>query len=116
MQCVIALTPGAFDVWPYSHKMSVGLRPGRDEHGHFHLHERTKLSLHANCERCVFACSPGDVLVFKGGFTFHGSPAIGGDQPTPRIMTYATHWPPGTKKGQEIDLGWRARAKNVHPA
>jgi hypothetical protein len=57
--------------------------------------------LTTNCEHVVFACSPGDVLIFKGGHFAHGSPAIGGLHPSPRVMTYATFWPPGTKKGEQ---------------
>jgi hypothetical protein len=98
MQCVIALRDGAFDVWPNSHKMFTKKPPC--EKGHYHTKATTKLTLAALYQRCVFSCSPGDVLVFLGGHFYHGSPAIGATDPSPRLVTYATFWPPGTQKGQ----------------
>jgi hypothetical protein len=55
--------------------------------------------LQKQCDHVVFACEAGDVLVFQGGTFFHGSPAIGALDPSPRVVTYATFWPPGTQKG-----------------
>ena len=94
-QCVIALAEGAFDVWPGSHKTPLKTSAG----GHYHLGALVHEYLTTNYEKVVFACSPGDVLIFKGGYFFHGSPAIGGNNPSPRVMTYATFWPPSTAKG-----------------
>ena len=96
-QVVIALSPGAFDVWPGSHKLS--LKGSGCVKGHFHTTSALDRYLQNSCPHVVFACSPGDVLLFKGGLTFHGSPAIGRANPSPRVMTYATFWPPSTKKG-----------------
>jgi hypothetical protein len=104
MQCVIALSPGAFDVWPGSHKMSAKTPPC-GEKGHYHLTETAATNLLALHSRCLFACSPGDVLVFNGGHFYHGSPAIGGTEPSPRIVTYATFWPPSTGKGVAHNQG-----------
>jgi len=97
-QCVIALSQGAFDVWPHSHKLQFKTAKACSS-GHYHFGESFESYLKTNCEQCIFACSPGDVLIFKGGSFAHGSPAIGGNNPSPRVMTYATFWPPSTKKG-----------------
>ena len=99
MQCVVALSHGAFDVWPGSHKICAKKAPCGGE-GHYHLTDDFKKTLHATCSRVVFSSTPGDVLLFVGGLFNHGSPAIGGPNPSPRIVTYATFWPPCTKKGQ----------------
>ena len=103
MQCVIALAPGAFDIWPGSHKL--GHKKPPCEQGHYHVTEDFQKYLEANCEHVVCACQPGDLLVFLGGHFVHGSPAIGGQHPSPRVMTYATYWPPGTKKGMAHKAG-----------
>ena len=97
-QTVIALTDGAFDVWPGSHKLCFNTEPC--EEGHYHIGGSFKEQLESQCKRVVFTCQPGDVLVFQGGHFVHGSPAIGGGDPTPRVVTYGTFWPTSTCKGQ----------------
>ena len=99
MQCVIALAPGAFDIWPGSHKLTVK-KPPCGEQGHYHATDDFQNYLRTNCKQLVVSCLPGDVLIFRGGDFVHGSPAIGDQHPSPRVMTYATFWPPSTPKGQ----------------
>ena len=98
MQCVLAFSEGAFDVWPHSHKLNTKVGKAC-ESGHYHFGDAFQQLVATNCQQCTFACSPGDVLIFKGGSFVHGSPAIGGNHPSPRIVSYATFWPPTTKKG-----------------
>ena len=98
MQCVIALSPGAFDIWPGSHKLSH--KKPTTSAGHYHVNKEFQKYLEDNCKHVVCACEPGDVLIFLGGDFVHGSPAVGGQDPSPRVMTYATYWPPSTCKGQ----------------
>ena len=57
-QCVLALAPGAFDVWPRSH--TVKLRC--DQH---HLGDADMAHLQSKCAHLVCACEPGDVLIFS---------------------------------------------------
>jgi hypothetical protein len=102
-QCVIALSPGAFDVWPGSHTLSS--KKPACENGHYHVTDDLRTTLQASFRRCVFSSTPGDVLVFKGGHFWHGSPAIGGGDPSPRIVTYASFWPPSTNKGMDHAAG-----------
>ena len=98
-QVVIALASGAFDIWPDSHKLSTKIHPCGGA-GHYHVSQGFQKYLESQCEHVVFSCGPGDVRVFQGGHFAHGSPAIGGQHPSPRVMTYATFWPPSTPKGQ----------------
>ena len=94
-QCVLALAAGAFDVWPGSHVLEMR------GHDHFHLSQDDLSHLRANSQQLIFACDPGDVLIFIGGMFIHGSPSVGAGDPSPRIMTYATFWPPDTAKGAD---------------
>ena len=40
------------------------------------------------------------MFIFVGGLTVHGVPDIEENQPSPRVVTYATFWPPGTTQGR----------------
>jgi hypothetical protein len=98
IQCVLALSDGGFDVWPYSHTLPE--KEGDiDGSGHFHLSKAFALTLQANCERVVFSARAGDVFIFHGGLTVHGVPEVGDNHPSPRVVTYASYWPPGTTQG-----------------
>ena len=99
LQCVVALSPGAFDVWPGSHKLRMAHTDCPD--GHFHFGEKFQQELNFQFKRVVFSCQPGDVLIFQGGTFVHGSPPVEEHNPSPRIVTYAQFWPPGTPKGAE---------------
>ena len=61
-------------------------------------------TLNKHCPRVRFAAAPGDVLIFKGGRLFHGSPPVGRDQPSPRVVTYANFWPPDSAKGRGAQI------------
>ena len=98
-QCVLALAPGAFDVWPRSHVLEMR------GHDHHHLSADDMAHLRSNSRQLVFACDPGGVLIFLGGLCFHGSPSVAAGDPSPRIMTYATFWPPDTAKGADHAAG-----------
>ena len=97
-QCVIALAKGAFDVWPQSHTVVLnGLR---------HDVEGDDLTyLKSKCTNLLCACEPGDALIFLGGTFIHGSPKVLATDPSPRVMTYATFWPPGTTNGANHAAG-----------
>ena len=97
-QCVLALSDGAFDVWPRSHTVALSTKDFVDG-GHFHHGFRQELGSH--CQRVVFSFGPGDVLIFQGGTFVHGSPAVDSETPSPRLVTYASFWPPGTQKGSD---------------
>jgi len=98
IQCVMALSDVGFDVWPYSHLLAD--KDGDvDGSGHFHLSQAFVQTLKANCERVVFSARAGDVFIFLGGLTVHGVPEVGENQPSPRVVTYASFWPPGTTQG-----------------
>ena len=96
-QIIVALSDGAFDIWPGSHKLAH--RPADTIKGHYHIANDFQQYLETQCERVVFSCKGGDVLVFKGGSFVHGSPAVTAANPSPRVMTYCTFWPPGTEQG-----------------
>jgi len=96
-QCVLALSDVGFDVWPFSHKLPH--KTGDAQGGHFHLSKPFVQDLKANCERVVFSAKAGDAFIFRGAQTVHGIPEVGADHPSPRVVTYATFWPPGTAKG-----------------
>lgn len=98
-QCVLSLADGAFDIWPGSHKVLLKA----DEH--FHLSASNLETVRAQSTRLACRCSPGDVLVFEGGTFVHGSPAVWAGDPSPRIMTYAKFWPPGTSQGADHAAG-----------
>ena len=97
-QIVEALSDVAFDIWPGSHKLR--LEPADCEAGHFHMTDKYHHTLNKNCPRVQFAAAPGDVLIFKGGHLFHGSPPVGHGRPSPRVVTYANFWPPDSAKGR----------------
>ena len=98
IQCVLALSDCGFDVWPYSHTLPHK-KGDVDGDGHFHLSEAFVRDLKAKCEQVVFSAKAGDVFIFRGGLTVHGVPEIGENHPSPRVVTYASFWPPGTTKG-----------------
>ena len=101
-QIVEALSDVAFDVWPGSHKLFV--RRNEFVNGHFHMSAYFKHILRKNCPQVIFAAAPGDVLIFEGGQLFHGSPPVTAEQPSPRVVTYANFWPPGSDKGHKKGL------------
>ena len=98
IQCVMALSDVGFDVWPYSHTLPSKLED-IDGSGHFHLSKAFWRDLTAGFEQVVFSAKKGDVLIFIGGLTVHGVPAVGENHPSPRVVTYASFWPPGTAQG-----------------
>ena len=101
LQCVVALSDGAFEVWPGSHNLSTQRRAhvkGRWTNVQWSSHDVMK-ELEDTCKRVVFSCGPGDVLIFQGGSLFHGSPAVEEHNPSPMVVTYASFWPPGTLRG-----------------
>jgi hypothetical protein len=98
IQCVLALSDVGFDVWPFSHELPA--KSGDiDGSGHFHLSQAFVRDLKNHSERVVFSAKAGDVFIFVGGLTVHGVPDIGENQPSPRVVTYATFWPAGTAQG-----------------
>ena len=98
IQCVMALSDVGFDVWPHSHMLPD--KPGNNEgSGHFLLSKPFARSLKASCEHVVFSAKAGDVFIFQGGLTVHGVPEVGESHPSPRVVTFASFWPPGTTKG-----------------
>jgi len=97
-QCVIALAKGAFDVWPQSHTVVLNSLQ--------HDIEGDDLTyLKSKCNNLLCACEPGDALIFLGGSFIHGSPKVLPTDPSPRVMTYASFWPPGTSNGAQHAAG-----------
>ena len=97
-QCVVALAKGEFDVWPKSHKVVLNSLQ-HDIEGDDLKH------LKSQCSNLLCACEPGDVLIFQGGTFVHGSPRVSRTDPSPRVMTYACFWPPGTSNGANHAAG-----------
>ena len=98
LQCVLALSDVGFDVWPFSHELPVN-RGAVLGSGDFHLIKAFMQELKNHSERVVFSAKAGDVLILVGGLTVHGVPDIEENHPSPRVVTYATFWPPGTPQG-----------------
>ena len=96
-QCVVGLGPAKFVVWPRSHLLENKNEPGS------WLFSKAWLEQNG-CHQFVYQGGPGDVLVFKGGFTVHGSPPVAVGEPN-RVVTYATFWPPASIKGANHEAG-----------
>ena len=97
-QCVIALAKGAFDVWPQSHTVVLNSLQ--------HDIEGDDLTyLKSKCTNLLYAFEPGDTLIFLGGYLIHGSPKVLPTDPSPRVVTYASFWPPGTSNGAKHAAG-----------
>ena len=101
-QCVVALSDGAFDAWPVSHKLAHGA--SEVAHGHFHASEEFQRMLCQHCRNIVFSAAAGDIFIFQGGSFVHGSPAIPSCHPL-RVVTFGTFWPPGTERGDQHARG-----------
>ena len=112
-QIVIALSDGAFSVWPGSHKLPYW--DADAPAGNFRTGETFRDFLKRNSCQLDFACRAGDVLIFKGGVFVDGSPPVGPNHPAPRVMTYAKFWPPGTPMGQRHAKG-QCQCFGVAPA
>ena len=97
LQCVMALSDLGFEVRPKSHLLP---RKKGDVvgDGHFHFCKEFVADLQANCDHVIFSAKPGDVFIFVGAWTVHGVPEVGPAHPSPRVVTYASFWPPGTPK------------------
>lgn len=88
VQCVVALTPGAFLVWPRSHKS--GLAQQLSKTG---FHALTKEELGALPEpSSTLPAKAGDVLLMQGGTLVHGSPDVRHGSTT-RVVAYANFDP-----------------------
>lgn len=99
IQCVVALSDCGFMVWPYSHKLALGTEIELTATGAFHNSQKLEEELATRCEGVVFSAKAGDVFLFVGGLTVHGVPVVGENHPSPRVVTYASFWPPGTRQG-----------------
>lgn len=98
LQCVLALSDVGFDVRPKSHTLASKKGDIKDN-GHFHFCDEFVADLKRNCDHVIFSAKPGDAFIFMGALTVHGVPEVGPEHPSPRVVTYASFWPPGTPKG-----------------
>jgi len=87
-QCVIALSPGAFLVWPRSHRSGLAQMLGKQG-----FHELTRAELDTLPEgSATLPAMAGDILLMQGGTLVHGSPAVmNGD--AARVVMYANFDP-----------------------
>jgi hypothetical protein len=94
-QCAIALTNGAFTVVPRSNAVDVKewqlLNNFYVPAGELCKHGLASLDLR---------CCRGDVMIWVGGRTVHGSPPVAPDGCN-RVFTYAQFWPP-KKSGKRL--------------
>jgi hypothetical protein len=94
-QCAIALTDGAFTVVPSSHAVDV---KEWQLLNNFYV-PAEELSKHGLASLDL-RCSRGDVMIWVGGRTVHGSPPVSPDGCN-RVFTYAQFWPP-KKSGKRL--------------
>ena len=88
VQCVVALSPGAFLVWPRSHKSGLAQQLGKTG-----FHTLTKGELAALPERSsTLPAKAGDVLLMQGGTLVHGSPDVP-EGSAARVVAYANFDP-----------------------
>ena len=93
VQCVIALTPGAFLVWPRSHKPGPWRSIPDGEKGFLKL---TKEQIAALPEPVAnIPANVGDVLLMQGGTSVHGSPEVLQGS-VARVVAYANFDPDKT--------------------
>ena len=95
-QAVIALSQGFWEGWPCSHKLEPPISLSSSS-------EFPIDYLEQHCKKLSIPCQPGDVFIFVGGTFVHRSPAVGPDEFSPRVMTYAKFWPPGTTQWRKHD-------------
>jgi hypothetical protein len=99
LQAVVMLSNGSVVGCPKSHSLPCAqndLQAG----SHYHSTNSFQSRVACNTPPIEIQLDPGDVYIFKGGTFVHGSP-VPNLKHKVRMVTYASFWPPGTKRGND---------------
>ena len=99
LQAVVMLSNGSVVGCPKSHRLPSApsdLLGG----SHYHTTASFQELVASNTPPVEMNLESGDVYIFKGGSFVHGCP-VATSKEAVRMVTYASFWPPGTKRGND---------------
>ena len=103
LQAVVMLSNGSVVGCPKSH--SLPSAPSDLQGGsHYHSTAKFQALVASSTPPVEINLAPGDVYIFNGGSFVHGCPAATSKDEV-RMVTYASFWPPGTKRGNDHAVG-----------
>ncbi len=103
LQAVVMLSNGSVVGCPRSHSLPSALS---DLQGGSHYHNTANFQalVASNTPHVEMDLIAGDVYIFKGGSFVHGCPVAKSEEDV-RMVTYASFWPPGTRRGNDHSVG-----------